>query len=227
MAQPAATEADRRTDGSGRSWAAILGATGLPLVGEGGSRVRVAQAAPLPLGIVGEREVVDAYLSERRTATDVRLAVSSALPREWLLVDLHDVWVGAPAAPAAVVAAEYRVLVEGAPRWALEGAVLALLAAGSLPRERHRDKRTVAYDLRPLLLDLRVRGAGGEGVTLAMRLRHAPDAVGRPEEVVAALAEPPARPSSAPLVVRSVVRERLVMVDDLDAPRAAPAPASR
>jgi hypothetical protein len=91
------------------------------------------------------------------------------------------------------------------------------MAASSLPRERRREKRTTAYDLRPLLLRLEVRGAGGEGVVLAMRLRHAPDAVGRPEEVLAALGEPPAAPLADPLVVRSVVRERLVMADDPDA----------
>ncbi len=187
--------------------------------------MRVAPAAPLPLRVAGEREVVDVHLVERRTVAEVRAAVTGALPAGWLLVDLHDVWVGSPAAPAAVLAADYRVVVAGAPRWALEGAVLALLGSSTLPRERRREKRTTAYDLRPLLLDLRVRGAGGEGVTLGMRLRHAPDAVGRPEEVVAALGELPAPalgepPAlSAPLVVRSVVRERLVMAGDPDAPR--------
>jgi hypothetical protein len=51
-----------------------------------------------------------------------------------------------------------------------------------------------------------------------MRLRHAPDGVGRPDEVVAALGEPPAQPTPSPLVLRSVVRERLVMAGDPDAP---------
>ncbi len=245
VAQPAADEPDRRPGEGGRGWAAILASTPLPLAGEG-SRVRVAPAAPLPLGIAGEREVVDVYLVERRTIAEVRAAVGDALPPAWRLVDLHDVWVGAPAAPAAVVAADYRVVVVGAARWELESAVLALLAAGALPRERRREKRTTTYDLRPLVLDLRVGGSGAGGATLAMRLRHAPDAVGRPEEVVAALedlAAPAAggRPAAlvverpavpvphvevpvpglAPgpaLVVRSLVRERLVMAGDPDAP---------
>ncbi len=231
VAQPAADVPDRGAGPGGRSWAAILGSTALPLAGEG-SRVRVAPAAPLPLGIAGEREVVDAYLVERRTIADVRAAIVHALPPGWRLVDLHDVWVGAPAAPAAAVAADYRVVVAGAARWALEGAALALLEARSLPRERRREKRTTAYDLRPLLLDVRVSGGSADGVTLTMRLRHAPDAVGRPEEVVAALEDltvptigsPPAAtigtpPAPAgPLVVRSVVRERLVMAGDPGAP---------
>ena len=109
------------------------------------------------------------------------------------------------------------MLLAGPPRWAVEGAVLALLGAASLPRERRREKKTTAYDLRPLILGLEVRASDGMGVTLAMRLRHAPDAVGRPEEVVAALGEPPASLGEPP-TVRSIVRERIVMADDPDAP---------
>ena len=87
--------------------------------------------------------------------------------------------------------------------------------------ERRREKKATAYDLRPLILGLEVRGSDGSGVTLAMRLRHASDAVGRPEEVVAALGEPPAAPLPVPLAVRSIVRERIVMADDTAAPAAA------
>jgi len=174
-------------------------------------------AAPLPLGVAGEREVIDLYLVECLPVAAVRAAVSAVLPAGTSLVGLHDVWVGAPSAPAAVVAAEYRVLLAGPPRWALEGAVLALLGAATLPRERRRERKTTAYDLRPLILGLAVRASEGAGVTLAMRLRHAPDAVGRPEDVLAALGEPPASVSEPP-TVRSIVRERIVMADDPDAP---------
>jgi len=177
----------------------------------------VAPAAPLPPGVAGEREVVDLYLAERLPAPAVRAAVAAALPAGASLVDLQDVWVGAPSTPSSVVAADYRVLLGGPPRWAVEGAVLALLGAASLPRERRREKKTTAYDLRPLILGLEVRASDGRGLTLAMRLRHAPDAVGRPEEVVAALGEPPASLGETP-TVRSIVRERIVMADDPDAP---------
>jgi radical SAM-linked protein len=177
----------------------------------------VAPAAPLPLGVAGEREVVDLYLAERLAAPVVRAAVDAALPPGARLVDLQDIWVGAPAAPASVVAADYRVHLAGPPRSAVEDAVLALLGAASLPRERRREKKTATYDLRPLILGLEVRGSDVRGLTLAMRLRHAPDAVGRPEEVVAALGEPPASLGETP-TVRSIVRERIVMADDRDAP---------
>jgi radical SAM-linked protein len=178
----------------------------------------VVTAAPLPVGVAGEREVVDLYLVERLPARTVRAAVAAILPDGHALVDLQDVWVGAPSAPATVVAADYRVLLVGSPRWVVEGAVLALLGAVALPRERRREKKTTVYDLRPLILRLAVRASDGSGVTLAMRLRHTPDAIGRPDEVVAALGEPPVPPLPAPLAARSTVREGIVMADEPDAP---------
>ncbi len=204
-----------------RSWPALLGLTGLPIAGAGAGRGRVTPACPLPVGVAGEREVVDLYLVERLPAAVVRAAVVAVLPAGLSLVDLHDVWVGAPSAPAAVVAADYRAHLAGPARWMIEGAVLALLGATTLTRERRREKKTTAYDLRPLILGLGVAGSDASGVTLAMRLRHTPDAVGRPEEVVAALGEPPAAPLPVALVVHSIVRERVVMADDPGAPTAA------
>ena len=215
VAQPAAATPGEQAGGA-RGWGAILAAAGLPIAGESAGRGRVVPAAPLPLGIAGEREVVDVVLAERLPVASVREAVRSALPSGWSLVGIHDVWLGAPAAPAALVAADYRVVVAGPTRIRLEAAARELLAAASLPRERRREKRTTAYDLRPLLVALETRAAGVTGVTLGMRLRHGPDAVGRPEEVVAALGEPPAPPPESPLEIVEIVRERLVLADDAD-----------
>ncbi len=224
VAQPAASAPGEQAGGA-RGWSAILAAAGLPIAGESASRGRVAPASPLPLGIAGEREVVDVVLAERMPVASVRDAIAAALPRGWSLVGLHDVWLGAPAAPAAVIAADYRVVVAGPSRIRLEAAARELLAAATLPRERRREKRTTAYDLRPLLLALETRAAGAAGITLWMRLRHGPDAVGRPEEVVAALGEPPAPPLEAPAEIVAIVRERLVLADDADDP-VTPAPAA-
>lgn len=217
VAQPAATEEDRRAAGAAGSWAGILARSGLPIAGEG-SRLRVAPAAPLPLGIAGEREVVDVFLAARVPVAAVRDALGAALPDGWSLVGLHDVWVGAAAAPATVVAADYRVVVAGAPAETLGEAAGALLAAPALARPGRRDRQPAGYDLRPLLAALEVREADAAGVTIAMRLRHGPAGVGRPEEVVAALGEPPAPPLPGPLRVVSITRERLVLAGDAGGP---------
>lgn len=215
VAQPAAVTPGEQAGGA-RGWGAILASAGLPIAGDSASRARVILAAPLPLGIAGEREVVDVVLTERMPIASVREAVRSALPSGWSLVGIHDVWLGAPAAPAAVTAAVYRVVVAGPSRIRLEAAARELLAAATLPRERRREKRTTAYDLRPLLLAVETHAAGAAGVTLRMRLRHGPDAVGRPEEVVAALGEPPAPPLEAAPEVIEIVRERVVLADDTE-----------
>lgn len=210
--------------GSARGLAAILATAGLPVAGGGGRRQRIVQAAPLALGMAGERELVDVYLTERMPIFAVRSAVERSLPPGWGLVWLHDVWTGAPALPACVAAADYRVEVAGAAAPELEAGVTALLGAGSLPRQRRRESRTTAYDLRALLLNASVAPGGGPSATLRMRLRHGPEAAGRPEDVVAALGEPPAALENR-LEIRSIVRERLVLADDADAP--APATPAR
>jgi len=212
---PAAAVPGERPAGA-RAWSEAVLAAGLPaVVGPGDGQARVTPAAALPLGIAGEGEIVDVYLAGRLPVAEVRARLAAALPADVVLVDIHDVWLGAPAAPAAVVAADYRVAAAGAPAAAVRAAVAALLGASALPRVRRREKRALAYDLRPLLELLEVAewddaAPGGPAGVLRMRLRHAPETVGRPEEVVAALAEA----SGAALHPRSIVRERLILAGE-------------
>ncbi len=183
------------------AWESALAASGLPLVSTGGERPRpkVAAAVPLPVGMTASAEPIEILLTERRTRVEVRTAVESRLPPDHALVDVHDVWLGAPSLPAAIVAADYRVLVEAASaldaplRAALGPAVLDMLSADRLPRERTKADRVIGYDLRPFLLGLHVdddpAGESGRAV-LRMRLRVDPQlGAGRPDEVVAAVAE--------------------------------------
>ncbi len=75
----------------------------------------------------------------------------------------------------------------------------------------------MAYDLRPLLLELGVTEtpdpiSSGAPAVVQMRLRHAQDGgAGRPEEVVLALGEVLGRV----LELDVVVRERLLTADEL------------
>jgi hypothetical protein len=203
------------------AWAALLDGCGLPLAGDPG-RGRVAPAAQLPLGFVGEREILDVILGARLTLVEVRDRISAGLPESVELVELHDVWVGAPSASAAVVAADYRVLLAGVPAPVVRLAAESILAASPLPRVRHREKKTQSFDLRPLILALTVSAAvppagvapDAPTTLLRVRLRHRPDAAGRPEDVVAALGEPPAPPLGGEIRVLGIVRERLLLAGD-------------
>jgi hypothetical protein len=68
-----------------------------------------------------------------------------------------------------------------------------------------------AYDLRPLLADVRLETAGAVVVVLA-RTRFDPElGAGRPEEVVAALADA----AGLPLPIAAMTRTRLLLPGDV------------
>jgi hypothetical protein len=152
--------------------------------------------------MLAEHELADLYLAEKLTISELRRRLEMGMPSGYRVVDMHDVWLGAPALATELVAADYRMTVLGSEVGPLAAAAAELLAADKLPRQKRREDRPVTYDLRPLLLDLVVResadvvgrlAGGGEtqapAAGLWMRLRNAQDeGSGRAEEVVAALA---------------------------------------
>ena len=162
-------------------------------------RPKLVFAAPLQLGMLAEHDLADLFLAERLTSPDLRGRLAFGMPRGYRVVDLHDVWVGAPALAPQLVAADYRVTLFNVKHDDLAAAVARLMAAEVLPRQRHREKRTISYDLRPLLLEARVHAPDPAAIAQAtadlaasglwLRLRHSQDGgSGRVEEVVAALA---------------------------------------
>lgn len=199
-------------------WERALRRAGIPIANTEGynPRPRIVFASPLPLGMLAEREIVDVVLSERLTVRDLRERLERDLPEGFGLVDLHDVWVNAPSVASRLASATYRLDLAGADGAGVRHAVADLLAAERIDRERQKEKRTVAYDLRPLVLDVEVLGwddaDGGRG-TVRIEVRHSQDAgTGRPEEVVAAIAER----VPGDLAIIQAVRERLTLVDDAD-----------
>jgi len=194
----------------GDAWDAAIEATGLPVYRPAGrNRPRIAFGAPVPARMALEGELADLVLTAMTPTWAVREALIGSAPAGWRLIDLVDVWLGAPALAGQVAAADYRIDVDGVDAPRAEDAIRSLLAARSLPRERQKGGASVAYDLRPLLADLAVLEAGPP-VVLRARTRFDPVlGSGRPEEVVAALEEA----AGAPVIVRSMVRERLVVRD--------------
>jgi radical SAM-linked protein len=198
------------------AWIDRLAAAGLPVASRGAARARQALAlgAPLPLGMAAERELADLVLTERLPAWRVREAVSATLPSGYDLVELVDVWLGAPPLAGIVAGADYRLTLasdaDPGPE-PLRGAADALLAEPSLPRVREKGGRDVVYDLRPLLAGIEV--IDGPPATLRIRVRFDPErGSGRPEEVLAALAER----LGWPVAAGSIIRERLLLADDLE-----------
>ena len=136
----------------------------------------------------------------------------AAVPPGHEIVDLHDVWIGEPSIASRVVAADYRAEVAVDPA-ALALAIAALLAAPRLDRTRRKSEAGRTYDLRPLIVGLEARVTPGGSAVLWMRLRHDPErGAGRPDEVLAALAER----LGGEMRVGLVCRERLWLAGERD-----------
>lgn len=194
------------------AWEAAVEGSALPLHRAAGrARARIAFGAAVPAGIALERELADIVLTETVPGWRVREALHGRLPEGWRLIDLYDVWLGAPALAGQVAAADYRIDLGDAEADVVRRAAGALLAAERLPRERLKGGAAVAYDLRPLVIDVSIVEAGPP-LTLRVRTRFHPVlGTGRPEEVVAALRDL----GRVPLDIRALVRERIILADEL------------
>jgi hypothetical protein len=199
-------------------WDVTLDRSALPLMPVGRGPARIVFGAPLPASVEAECELAEILLSERFEIWRVRESLEGGLPDGWRLVGLEDVWLGAPSITGLVAAADYRIAIgEGSPdgvaldATSIAAGAAALSRAPALPRQRTKGGGTVSYDLRPLLLDVCVAEVGPPVVVRARVRIHPSLGSGRPEEVVAALADA----VGVPLTAKSVVRERILLGDEL------------
>jgi len=205
------------------AWEDALGRSSLPIAETAAGRLRFSLAAPLPASSAGEAELAELWLTARLPAWRLREALTPPLPAGHRITDLEDVWIGAPALAGRVAAADYRVALAGEPdEREVAAAARRVIAARSLPRSRAKGGAVKSYDLRPLLISIRI-GGGGEGdnvkgpaqrVLARLRTRIHPElGSGRPEEVLAALSDE----LGIVLEATETVRERLVLADELEA----------
>ncbi|MGQ9668265.1 MAG: TIGR03936 family radical SAM-associated protein [Anaerolineae bacterium] len=168
------------------------------------ARPRISMAAPLPVGMAGERELADFYLLERVPADEFRARLSAQLPSGLSILFVEETPRPWPALASLVRAARYRAeLPAHLPFEEVRRRVEELLRQPTLPRTRRAKKgRPTDYDLRPLILELEA-SPGPEGPIVRMTLSALPGATGRPEEVLAALDCAPAE--------ASIVREELIL----------------
>jgi hypothetical protein len=195
------------------AWDAAVDGSGLPVYRAPGKvRARVVFGAPVPPAIALEHEFADVLLTSFVPRWEVREALERVVPRGWRLVELYDVWLGEPPLAGQVAAADYRMELDGGDPATLAAAAARLLGAHALTRDRARGAETVRYDLRPLLADVGVADPGPP-IVLRARTRFDPAlGTGRPDEVIAALGDE----AGATLVVASIVRERVLLANELD-----------
>jgi len=199
-------------------WEKALVESGLPLAMTDAGRFRFALGAPLPARTAGRAELADLWLTERVATWRVREGLGRVLPPGHELVGLENIWLGAPALAGRVAAADYVVSLGHAidPR-AIVAAAERLMAADRLVRERVKGGGVKSYDLRALLISIEIADAAGEaggdeGTTVRLRSRIHPElGSGRPDEVIAALADE----LGEPLEPVETIRERLVLGDEM------------
>ena len=207
------------------AWEDALGRSSLPIAETAAGRLRFSLAAPLPASSAGEAELAELWLTARLPAWRLREALTPPLPAGHRITDLEDVWIGAPALAGRVAAADYRVTLAGEPdEREVAAAARRVIGARSLPRSRAKGGTVKSYDLRPLLISIRIGGGGDSdsdsvkepAQQLLVRLRtriHPELGSGRPEEVLAALSDE----LGVALQAAETVRERLVLADELEA----------
>ena len=190
-----------------RLWVQALKDAGVELSYSRGNRPqpRLTMAAGLPMGVTADGELLDAITSKVCSTQHLLKALASTLPDGIRAIHVQEVGMGLPSLPVAVRWADYEVDVVRADEQVVDAAVSKLLIAEAFPWKDARGEKVRHYDLRPLVADISIHEACGDGLRLKMRLRCATDGVGRAEQVTKALGlSEPAR----------VHRSRLVLAEE-------------
>jgi radical SAM-linked protein len=166
-----------------RVWERALRRAGMPLRYSAGynPRPKLQLARALPLGHVGERELIDIWLQESVLLDDFTRSLLPVLPEGLMITHVHQVDPGAPAMQTQVVATQYRVIIDwDGPSTEIEDRIERVLASAELPHDRQGRR----YDLRPLIEALRLDGVSEGTAAISMRLSAGPGATARPEAVI-------------------------------------------
>jgi len=173
-----------------RLWQRALHRAGIPLAySEGFSpHPRISVAAPLPLGVTSEAELMDISLSQLVSPHFFTTALSQQLPPGIEILQVYQIAPNQPSLQSQVRYVEYRVTVETEQEAKdIKSAINRLLSAQQLPWQHQRDTGTRSYDLRTLINDLWLVDWHHPYCTIGMRLRCDSSGAGRPEQVTLAL----------------------------------------
>lgn len=173
-----------------RTWERTIRRARLPLAYTQGfsPHPRIALAAPLPVGIEGERELMDLWLDAPTTPGDAVRALNDAAPPGLEVVSIEEVDDRLPSLQSQLATARYRVRLD-ASQLSLDRPELArrldeLLALDQLDWEEQRGEKVRRYDLRATIIDLALDEGGA---TLRMHLSLEEGRTGRPAQVLRAL----------------------------------------
>jgi len=173
-----------------RLWQRALNRAGISLAYSEGfnPHPRISLAAPLPVGVTSEAELMDIMLTKPASPHFFADAVSQQLPPGIEILQVHPIDLTLPSLQSQVRYAEYRVELEAEKEQKdLESALTSLLSLKHLPWQHQRDTSLRSYDLRALIDDLWLIDWHNGYCAIGMRLRCDNSGSGRPEQVTTAL----------------------------------------
>ena len=173
-----------------RLWQRALSRAGISVAYSEGfnPRPRISLAAPLPVGITSEAELMDILIDKWVSPHSFTTAASQQLPSGIEILQVYPTAPTMPSLQSQVRYAEYRVELETEKEQKdIESSLTSLLALKSLPWQHQRDTGPRKYDLRTLIDDLWLIDWRRGHCTIGMRLRCDSNGSGRPEQVAAAL----------------------------------------
>ena len=148
---------------------------------------RISLAAPLPVGVTSEAELMDVMVSRWVSPQWFTDAVNQQLTPGFEILGVFSISPTISSLQSRLRYAEYQVEVAADKETQdVESAISRLLSMESLPWQHKRDTGQRNYDLRPLIDDLWLI-TGQPYATIGMRLRCGSSGSGRPEQVTSAL----------------------------------------
>jgi len=171
-----------------RLWQRALHRAGMPLAySEGFSpHPRISLAAPLPIGVTSQAELMDVFVTKWVSPHFFTTAISQQLPPGIEILQVYPIAPTLPSLQSQVRYVEYVVEVETEEK-DIESKLTSLLSVKHLPWQHQRDTGPRSYDLRALIDDLWFINCHHPYCAIGMRLRCDSSGSGRPEQVTAAL----------------------------------------
>ena len=173
-----------------RLWERALRRASLPLSYSQGfsPHPRISIAAPLPLGVTGEMELMDIIFQRRVSPYLVQKSLAEQLPGGMNIIGVAQVSQDEPSLQSQVRRAEYRVEIDtDKPVAAISASIDSFLSLAELPWQHKRDDAMRSYDLRKLVERVWLIETRGTICVLGMCLRADGSASGRAEQVALAL----------------------------------------
>jgi len=173
-----------------RFWERAFRRAGIPLVYSYGftPHPKLSLAAPLPIGVTSETELMDITLQKPCSLYLLIQNVSHNLPCGIEILEAQQVPLGVPSLQSQLRYAEYHVEINANKSMEeVQEVISSLLQMDSLPWQHTRDTGLRRYDLRALIEHIWIVSWQGFIFTLGMRLHCSSKGTGRPEQVTQAL----------------------------------------